>query len=292
MYAAKRERLEGFRVYEPDLHEDALERLELKAELERAPARAEFTSRYQPIVDLRTGRVAAIEALVRWDHPRRGLLPPSEFIGLAEETRLIVPLGRLVLGDASRLHHELRAAHLVDESLALSINLSTRELDEPGFAAEFGELLKDLRLNPAELILEITESALVRDAAAAATKLEQLQDLGVRLAVDDFGTGYSSLSTLQRFPVDMLKIAKPFIDDIASRQHSLADAIVRLAATLGLDAVAEGIETMEQLQQLRQLGCAYGQGYYLASPLAAENMIEFFRQDPSFSDEAAFTSAA
>ena len=192
---------------------------------------------------------------MRCDHPRRGLLPPSEFIGLAEETGLIVPLGRLVLGDASRLHHELRAAHLVDEALALSINLSTRELDEPGFAAEFGELLKDLRLNPAELILEITESALVRDAAAAATKLEQLQDLGVRLAVDDFGAGYSSLSTLQRFPVDMLKIAKPFIDDIASRQHSLADAIVRLATTLGLDAVAEGIETMGQLQQLRQLGC-------------------------------------
>ncbi len=284
MYAAKREGLQGVRLYEPSMHRAALTRLELKGDLERALAHGEFVLRFQPLVELETGRVAAVEALARWDHPHRGLLGAEEFIDLAEETGLIVPLGRSMFAAAASFHRELLAGGLVDGSFALSVNVSTRELDEPDFAEDFARWVDDSGLDSASVILEVTERALVRDPAAAVLTLKQLRTIGVRIAVDDFGTGYSSLSTLQSFPVDILKIAKPFIDDITSRRTSLADAIVRLGSTLGLDTVAEGIESEEQARRLRQLGCRYGQGFHLARPLSPDDLVEHLRRAEASAD--------
>ncbi len=278
MYAAKRERVQSVREYEPAMHEAALARLELKGELELALARNEFSLRFQPIFGLADARLVAIEALVRWEHPRRGLLTPEAFIDLAEETGLIVSLGRWVITRAAQFYVELREEGLIADSVAITINTSTRELDEPMFATELVELITGMRLDPADLVLEITERSLVGDHEGAVRKLHELRKLGIRVAVDDFGTGYSSLSTLQRFPVDMLKIAKPFIDDVVTRTDSLADAIVRLGSTLGLETVAEGIENEDQLRRLRHLGCAYGQGFHLCGPLSADGLAQLLRE--------------
>ncbi|MFQ5426927.1 MAG: putative bifunctional diguanylate cyclase/phosphodiesterase, partial [Gaiellales bacterium] len=268
MYRARSRGAGGYQVFEPSMHLAAVERLELKGELGRALERSEFVLHYQPIVSLEDGAITAAEALLRWQHPRRGLLLPGDFIDLAEETGLIVPLGQWVLEQACRQLRSWREEHH-GAPPELSVNLSGRQLSEPALADDVAKILQRHQLQPHALTLEITESALVEDTPTAIRRLRQLKQLGVTLAIDDFGTGYSSLSYLQSFPLDVLKIPKPFIDDIVASTNdtSLAGAIVNLGGTLELDTVAEGVETADQLDQLERLDCPRAQGDYFAKAL-------------------------
>jgi len=274
MYNAKGGGKGRFEIFEVGMHATVLARLGLKTDLARATDRGEFVAHYQPIVDLETGRIVGCEALARWRHPEWGLLPPSEFIPLAEETGLIVPLGLEILRQAAR---ETCAwdQQAPGPPLQLSVNLSARQLQDPGVVEDMARALEETALPPGRLTLEITESNLMSDPDAAGSTLARLKDLGVRLALDDFGTGYSSLSYLQRFPVDVLKLDKSFVDNLGTygREDSrLAQAIIGLAGMLDLEVVAEGIERPEQRARLRELGCRLGQGYYFSRPVAASDM--------------------
>jgi diguanylate cyclase (GGDEF)-like protein len=271
MYRAKRSGEAGaYATFEPSMHAAVVERLEMEADLRRAIERNELVLHYQPIVELASGRVAGLEALLRWAHPRRGLVMPFEFIPLAEETRLIVELGRWVLHEACR-----QAAQWRDDPQTgrpwVSVNLSGLQLLDGDIDADVAAALAAAGLEPAGLTLEITETVLVQDVAAAVDRLENLRALGVSIAIDDFGTGYSSLRYIRRFPADMLKIAKPFVDGLHDEvDAALVRTIIALADSLGLRTVAEGIEDPEQLARLRDLGCALGQGYLFARPVAPE----------------------
>jgi len=247
---------------------DATERLSVENDLRRGIAQGQLRLYYQPIVHIDTGAIAGFEALVRWQHPRRGLLPPLEFIPSAEETGLIVPLGRYVLAEACQQAATWAGMHASGERLRISVNVSAKQLAQPGWSDEVAQVLAETGLAPRQLVLEITESVLMDDTDLTAVRLEELRRLGVRIAIDDFGTGYSSLGYLRRLPVDILKIDKSFIDGVAEGPHesALARAVVKLASTLRLEAVAEGISTRKQLLQLRRLRCPYGQGYYFSRP--------------------------
>jgi diguanylate cyclase (GGDEF)-like protein len=269
MYRAKRNGKGRHETFEPAMHADLVRRMGLETDLQHAVQRGEFVVYYQPIVVLSTGRITGFEALVRWKHPTRGLVSPVDFIPLAEETGLILPLGQWVLGEACHQVSRWRGMTGYDPSLRVSINLSVRQLQQPGMADQVARVLADSGLDPACLVLEITETLLHHDMEAATAKLNDLKSLGVRLAIDDFGTGYSSLSCLHQFPVDIIKIDKSFIAAIATRAESadFARAIVRLGQTLRLETVAEGIDCEEQLALLRAADCELGQGYYFARPL-------------------------
>jgi len=271
MYRAKGDGKGRYAVYEPSMHEGVLERLALKADLQRAVAAEEFDVHYQPIVALQSGAIAGVEALVRWRHPERGLVLPSEFIGLAEETGLILPLGRFVLHRACEQVAQWRKVGHAE--LGVSVNLSAKQLSSRLLHSEVTAALTESGLDPSSLTLEITEGVLL-DSQAVTGRLEELRALGVRVAIDDFGTGYSSLSYLRRFPVDTLKIAKAFVDELGSspEQERLVAAIVRLGSTLGLETVAEGIEEESQRDRLRALGCPFGQGYFFSRPVPADEI--------------------
>lgn len=268
MYRAKSEGKGRYALYAAAMHERVRERLRLKADLQRAVVAEEFDVHYQPIVALRGGSIVAVEALVRWRHPERGLLAPGEFLGLAEETGLVVPIGLHVLARACRdvARWRLRG----HPQLGVSVNLSARQLVSRDLPAEVARALSESRLEPGALTLEITESTLL-DTHAVATRLGELRRLGVRIAIDDFGTGYSSLSYLRNFPVDTLKIAKDFVDAVGTgpEQDRLVAAVLRLGAALGLETVAEGIELERQRDRLRALDCRLGQGYLYAHPMPA-----------------------
>jgi diguanylate cyclase (GGDEF)-like protein/PAS domain S-box-containing protein len=274
MYTAKRGGKRRYEIFEPQMHAEAVERLEIQADLRRALDRGELTLQYQPIVALDTGRISGVEALVRWCHPERGLLAPNAFIPIAEETGLICELGRQVLVEACS---QARAWQL--PPLTVSVNLSPRQLQGDELIAHITEALEVSGLAPSTLVLEITEGAMMHDTEAIIAKLEVLKALGVKLAVDDFGTGYSSLSYLQRFPIDVLKIDRTFIGRIDSDDNSssLIGAILSLARIMQLEAVAEGVETEAQADMLTQLGCDLAQGYYLARPMDAERLEEILR---------------
>ncbi|MGH7749147.1 MAG: putative bifunctional diguanylate cyclase/phosphodiesterase, partial [Candidatus Dormibacteria bacterium] len=273
MYRVKQRGKGSYEVYQPSMQEVMVRRLELRTELERAVQRGELVLRYQPIVALESGRLVGVEALVRWEHPLRGTMPPIEFIPLAEETGLIVAVGRRVLEDACRQARAWHLAHPHRADLGISVNLSPRQLQDEGFVGEVAAVLRETGLDPRLLTLEITESVMV-DGGAPAGRLAELKALGVRLSIDDFGTGYSSLSALQHLPVDALKIAKPFVDGIAEdpQKRAFAQAIVRLGRTLELDLVAEGVEHAEQRDHLLELGCQMAQGYFFARPLEAASI--------------------
>jgi EAL domain-containing protein (putative c-di-GMP-specific phosphodiesterase class I) len=256
---------------------DVRHRLELERALRRALERDELVLHYQPVIVLATGAVRGVEALVRWEHPDHGHLLPQQFIPLAEETGLITQVGNWVLREACRQLMAWRAAGLSPD-LRIAVNISSRELlHDRDIAADVRAVLDDTGLDARHLVLEITESVLMQQTTNALEKLKGLKALGVRLAIDDFGTGYSSLSYLKRFPIDVLKIAKPFIEDIeAGRDHAaLASAIVGLTRTLHLSAVAEGIENAGQVRALLGLGCEYGQGHHFAPAMPPADAARF-----------------
>ena len=268
MYAAKREGGARFRIFETGMHSGALARLELKVDLERAIDHHELVLHYQPIVCLRTMRIVGVEALVRWQHPTRGLVGPDEFIPLAEETGLIDRIGQEVLQTACRQALRWRQMIPGQEMLTVSVNLSPRQLTDPHLVDDVRRVLAQTGLPPSALVLELTESALADPTFDAVAVLERLRHLDVRLALDDFGTGYSSLSRLDRCPLDIVKIDKSFVDrlEAGDRNAPLLEAMLQLAGALRLGVVAEGIETENQLRRLQALGCARGQGYLLARP--------------------------
>ncbi|MEA2253150.1 MAG: hypothetical protein QOG70_3392 [Solirubrobacteraceae bacterium] len=280
MYIAKRDGKGGYRLFEPAMHEGVLARLELRADLQRALAGDQFELYYQPVVRLEDGSVSGVEALLRWRHPERGLLAPEEFIPFAEESGLIVPIGRWVLREGCREARRLQRMLPSDPPLSMSVNLSVKQLQHSDVVSDVRDALTESGLAAGSLTLEITETVMMADADLAVARLEELKALGVRLAMDDFGTGYSSLSYLSRFPVDILKMDRSFLTAGASPETSgLATAVVALGETLQLEVVAEGIEFPEQWNTLRELGCELGQGFYFARPMSADAALEFLRSN-------------
>jgi diguanylate cyclase (GGDEF)-like protein/PAS domain S-box-containing protein len=269
MYSAKAGGKGGYAVFEPGMHASLLQRVELEGDLRRALESGEIAVHYQPIVTLGSASIEGVEALARWTHPRRGPVPPNEFIPIAESTGLILALGKSILRQACR---QVRAWQLEVPScrhLTASVNLSFKQVVHPELVDEVSEALRESGLAPQHLMLEITESVLMERTEASIERLHALKSLGVMLAIDDFGTGYSSLAYLRRFPIDVLKIDKSFIDGVAgaAEDAGLARAIIRLGESLNLRTVAEGIETEEQLMELGRLGAHMGQGFHLARPL-------------------------
>ena len=266
MYMAKANGKAGFAVFDPGMHAAIRERHELGAQLQHAVELNQLRLLYQPIIDLATGHLAGVEALVRWQHPERGLVPPVEFIEIAEENGAILPIGHWVLREACR---QAGAWEPDRQAMFLGVNVSAREIQQPGFVEAVREALDAGGLEPTRLSLEITETALLKATPSTISTLEALRQLGVRVVIDDFGTGYFSLSHLRQFPVDTLKIASEFVQVPATdvRSTALAGAIVAMGRSLQIATVAEGIETAEQAAAMLALGCTFGQGYYFARPL-------------------------
>jgi diguanylate cyclase (GGDEF)-like protein len=278
MYRAKGGGKARHEVFDSAMHTRAVTMLRMENDLRRALERQEFLVHYQPILTLKTGELAGFEALVRWQRPDRGLVSPADFIPLAEETGMIVPLGLWVLEEACRQLHEWQLASPANRALTMSVNLSGKQLTQSDVAEQVQDVLNRTGLDPRHLKLEITESVVMENAEAAARVLASLRALGLGLSIDDFGTGYSSLSYLHRFPVNALKVDRSFVSRMTSGDENLeiVRTIVTLARNLGMDVVAEGIETGEQLAQLKALKCDYGQGYFFAKPLdaaAAEDLL-------------------
>ena len=281
MYIAKRDGKGSYRLFEPEMHAGVLARLELRADLQRGLDSGQFELHYQPIVRLADGHVAGMEALLRWHHPERGLVQPGDFIPFAEETGLIVPIGRWVLREACQQAVEVQRVWTDDPPLYICVNLSVRQLQHSDVIADVQDALDESGLDPSLLMLEITESMLVEDTEIAIVKLKELRELGVRIAMDDFGTGYSSLSYLSRFPVDVIKMDRSFLRPGATREAAdLSSAVVALGSTLALDVVAEGIEFDEQLSRLRDLGCELGQGFHFAHPMESAHLIDYLAGRP------------
>ncbi|MEM8830661.1 MAG: EAL domain-containing protein, partial [Cyanobacteria bacterium P01_G01_bin.19] len=269
---AKRHKKSHYQVFNQSMRGKALTLLKLENDLRRAIKRQEFILHYQPIVSLSNDKIQGFEVLVRWRHPEKGLVPPGDFIALAEETGLIVPLGFWVLQEACS---QMRAWQMKYGGLTtwkVSVNISSKQLALPNFVSQVKQVLREADLNPHNLKLEITESSLVEDAESTIAILHELKSMGIEFSLDDFGTGYSSLSYLHQFPFDTLKIDRSFVNSISNSEDKLGivRAIVALANNLGMDTIAEGIETVKQLAQLKALRCKYGQGFFLSKPLDKE----------------------
>jgi diguanylate cyclase (GGDEF)-like protein/PAS domain S-box-containing protein len=281
LYVAKGEGKGRWRRYQSDLHTAVLQRLELRGALDQALHDEQFVLQYQPIVDLASGLAVGFEALVRWQHPTRGMIPPGDFIDVAEESGLIVQIGQRVLEQAlaavARWQHQLPVGRLQ----YVSVNVSARQFRAPGFVALVLDSLDRAGVAPSTLMLEITESLLLRDDEQVWADLALLREHGIRLAIDDFGTGYSSLSYLRHMPIDVLKIDKSFIDDMvaSSQQRAVVAAIVRLAETLDLRVVAEGVEEHAHRDLLQRMGCPYGQGFLFARPLPEHEAFALLARD-------------
>ena len=260
-------------VFDIRMHTQAVTRLKLETDLRRASDRQEFLLYYQPVVSLQSGRIAGFEALLRWQHPERGLISPGESLPVAEEIGLLIPIGQWVLQNASR---QLRAWQLefpVSPPLSMSVNLSCKQFLQSGeLLTIVDETLTATDLDPRSLALEVTETVMMENAEAALDTLAQLKDRQLRISIDDFGTGYSSLSYLQRLPIDNLKIDQSFVALMKPAGESLeiVRSIITLAHSLGKQVIAEGVETGEQLALLRSLGCDYGQGYFFSKPMEPE----------------------
>jgi diguanylate cyclase (GGDEF)-like protein len=269
MYRSKYGGKNRWTLFEDHMHSEMVERLLLEAQVRRANERDEFVLHYQPIVDLRTGSVRGVEALVRWQHPERGLLGPHHFIGLAEDTGLIVPIGQWVLESACYQLASWRERHPELANLTVNVNVSVRQLHDPTLVEQVATALRQAVLPADALTVEITETVMMEDAELARSRLAELKQLGVRIAVDDFGTGYSSLGYLQSFEIDVLKIDRSFVDGVESsaERRAMLDAILGLARALRLTTVAEGIEEPAQHEAMLTLGCTLGQGYVFARPL-------------------------
>lgn len=279
MYAAKARGKGCWALFEPGMHDTASAQLTLRADLHQALERAELTLRFEPWVDLATGRIVGFEALVRWRHPREGLLPPAAFIPLAEDTGLVNRLGAWVVGEATAAIRRLQVAS-GRRDLTLGVNLSPRQLADDGLVDVVRDALDRAGLPPDQLVLEVTESAFLAETSAVAACVSRLRGLGVRLALDDFGTGFSSLGYLERLPLDVLKIDRSFVSSLGDTESRsiLVATIVRLGDVLGLRTVAEGVETTEQLSTLRTLGCAHGQGYLFSPPVPEDGALMLLRR--------------
>ena len=277
MYLAKRNGKGRFEMFHPKMHEEAVLRLETAAELRRGLEDRQFEVFFQPIIDIRTASTIGAEALVRWRHPVRGLVTPAEFIPVAESTGLIVPLGRWVLTEACRQVECWRRSGITDEPFHVSVNLSARQLQDPSILDDVAISVRDSGLPFAAVMLEVTESVSMDDIPTALSRLHALKDLGLRLAVDDFGTGHSSLSYLRRFPVDVVKIDKSFVDRITLDPEGAAmvRGVIDLSRALGLTTIAEGVEDDDQLALLHELGCDNVQGYLFAKPMPGEEFADF-----------------
>jgi diguanylate cyclase (GGDEF)-like protein/PAS domain S-box-containing protein len=274
MYRAKDAGRNRYEIFDESFRAGVVARLQTEQDLRRALERDEFRLHYQPLIDLESGFTVGVEALLRWQHPERGLIPPLDFIPLAEETGLIVPIGAWVVREACRQARTWREAEPNRQALRIAVNLSARQLAQPDLADLVAEALEETGTDPSSLVLEITESVLTEDAESTVEALRALKSLGVRISVDDFGTGYSSLLYLKRFPVDILKVDRSFVEGLGTdpEDSAIVAGVVGLARTLGLTTVAEGVETEKQLEALRDLGCEFGQGFLWARPQAPDQV--------------------
>ncbi len=276
MYLAKEQGKDRIEEFQDQMHVAVVTRLELETDLRRAVLSEELRVHYQPIIDLDSGNIVGFEALVRWQHPTRGLLQPLSFIPFAEEIGFIHNIDRFVLTEACSQARRWQSLGLAPAGLLMSVNLSAREISDGSIRESVSLSLLETGFEPKHLILEITESALLRDVEATIRNLQSLKSLGLSIAVDDFGTGFSSFSHLEQLPIDILKVDRSFVANITALdgRPSLAPAIVQLAHTLGLTAIAEGVESPEQVPALRELQCTFAQGYHLGMPLdAAETEV-------------------
>ena len=273
MYMAKQSGKAHHEVFQPGMRQDMMDRLEMRVELGEALSRNEFVLHYQPIVEVETGRPVGFEALLRWEHPRRGLVEPMQFIPMAEETELIVPIGRWVLMEACRRAVELDPR---PDGLEIAVNVSAVQLRHPGLVDDVQRALAGACLDPSRLILELTESAVIDDMESAAVTLCELRALGVRIALDDFGAGYRSLQHLRAFPVDIVKLDRSFIVSSLERDSTVLSSLIEMAANLGMETVAEGIEEPGQLDMLRSLHCRYAQGFLFARPMPSDRLDEIY----------------
>jgi diguanylate cyclase (GGDEF)-like protein/PAS domain S-box-containing protein len=281
MYRAKGGGAARYEVFDRAMHAQALARLQLETDLRRAVGRGEFRLHYQPIVSLTSGRIAGVEALLRWSHPERGLIAPGEFIGVAEETGVILPLGDWVLGEACRQLAEWRR-DFDHARIAVSVNLSAKQFGQPDLVQRIRGALESAGLDPRYLKLEVTESAIIENPGSAGAMLRELKEGGIQVQMDDFGTGYSSLSSLHSLPLDALKIDRSFVSRLSGNAATLqmVRAIALLARGLDLAVIAEGVETPEQMDEVRGLGCDYAQGYLIAPPLAPDAMRALLEENP------------
>jgi diguanylate cyclase (GGDEF)-like protein/PAS domain S-box-containing protein len=278
MYRAKRSGKARSELFDPAMHETAVKRLQMETDLRKGLEQNEFRVYYQPFVNLQTGKIAGFEALTRWQKST-GMVPPNEFISVADETGLILPMNRLLMQEATKQLHEWHAQFPSDPPLVMSVNITSKQFAQPELASEIGLILEQAELEPRFLQLEITETITMGDPKRAEEVFAELKALGVRLSIDDFGTGYSSLSRLQRFPVDSLKIDRAFISNMDSDPESreIVRIIIMLAHNLGMKVVAEGTETEEHIKHLQQLNCELAQGYYYSKPVDHATITQLLR---------------
>jgi diguanylate cyclase (GGDEF)-like protein len=293
MYRAKAQGKACYEVFDKGMHTHAVYVLQMENDLRRAIEREELRVYYQPIVALENGQLAGFEALIRWQHPERGFINPSDFIPLAEDTGLIVPLGLWILKRACQQLCQWQWQSPANRSLFMSVNLSGKQVAQPDLVENIRDILDETHVDAKHLKLEITESAVMENAEMAARLLKRLKALGVQLSIDDFGTGYSSLSYLHRFPVNTLKIDRSFVGRIgeAAENIEIVRTVISLAENMGMEVVAEGIETLSQLAQLRKLKCQYGQGYLFSRPVDAQSVSAWISKKPHW-QESLFSGAS
>ena len=274
MYQAKALGKDQYQIFEPSMYQTVCHRLQLETDLRKAIRHKEFALHYQPIIELETRTIVGAEALIRWHHPTQGLVSPEKFIPIAEETGFILKLGRWALREACYQLRNWQKQHIVNASFCISVNVSAYQFAQPDFVKQIDEILAETQLDPQCLKLEITETVIIQNLSSAADVICRLQERSIQLSIDDFGTGYSSLSYLHSFPVDNLKIDRSFIQRLHQEESNLGllTAIVQIAKTMGMNLIAEGIETSEQFIQLKLLGCQFGQGYLFSEPLPPEGM--------------------
>jgi diguanylate cyclase (GGDEF)-like protein len=284
MYRAKALGKGQYHIFDPAMHAAALERLQLETDLRRGLEQQELVVHYQPIVNLNTGKIAGFEALVRWCHPQRGLVPPGLFIPMAEETGLITQIGYWVLSESCHQLRTWQKQNLVNPNLFVSVNLSVKQFSQPNLLEQIDQVLEKSQLPPNCLKLEMTESAIMDNEKDVALILKELRKRHILISIDDFGTGYSSLNYLHSFPVDTLKVDKSFVQRLNqdSENVGLIPVIISLAKTMNMSVIAEGIELPEQLMILKELNCGFGQGYFFSKPLPREQLIELLSRTPQW----------
>jgi diguanylate cyclase len=283
MYHAKETGRDSYQFFQPEMSARAVERQSLEYNLRYAIERQELVLHYQPKLNLATGAIIGIEALIRWNHPQRGLVPPGQFIEIAEDCGLIVPIGRWVLHEACRQARAWQVGGL--PPLCIAVNVSPVELRAPGFVSGIRTTLMETGLEPRYLELELTEAVLMEKSRSVADVLNELKDIGVLLALDDFGTGYSSLSHLKRFPIDTLKIDQSFVRDLTTDDAGIVNAVIGMGRSLHMRVVAEGVETREQLEVLQKHGCSEGQGHYFSRAVPAKDFGQLLERrvtEPAF----------